>query len=323
MYITATTLDDLMNEVFKRLLVKPFNVKTTRGDTCELVGVMLNLTNPRARLSRTETKGTPFSALGELLWYLSGTNELDFILHYIKRYQNESEDGKTVYGAYGPRLLKFRGNINQVENVIDLLKRKPNTRRAVIQLFDAEDNLKKYKEIPCTCTLQFLIRDDKLHMFTTMRSNDALYGLPHDVFTFTMIQEIFARTLQIEIGGYNHAIGSLHFYKDKEYLVDRYLKEGLQPTKNVEMPPMPESDPWPSIAELLSIESDIRFGKQINLTSIKLDSYWLDLVRLLQIHQLFKAKECDKIAIIKKAMSSKIYDTFIEKKLENKSNNGK
>ena len=83
MYIPAVILDDLLHQVFKQLLSQPFNVRASRGTMSEMIGVLLCLENPRARLSLTETKGTPFSAIGELLWYLSGKNKLKFITHYI------------------------------------------------------------------------------------------------------------------------------------------------------------------------------------------------------------------------------------------------
>ena len=161
--------------------------------------MLLELNHPRARLSRSETRGRPFSCLGEFLWYLSRDNKLDFIRYYIPAYEKETEDGETIYGAYGPRLFDQRGH-DQLRNVINLLRSHPESRRAVIQLFNAEDIARRYKEVPCTCTLQFLVRRKRLHMLTTMRSNDAYKGLPHDIFCFTMLQEVVARTLGLELG---------------------------------------------------------------------------------------------------------------------------
>ena len=58
-----------------------------------------------------------------------------------------------------------------------------------------------------------------------MRSNDVYLGLPHDVFSFTMIQEIVARLLGVEMGDYTHFAGSLHLYDehadDAACLLDR------------------------------------------------------------------------------------------------------
>ena len=135
MYFTARSLDDLMRQVLERLLKSKHRVSPTRGKNTEETGVLLKLANPRVRLSRTDTKGTAFSALGELLWYLSGSKDLDFIKYYIRQYEQDSEDGETINGGYGPRLFRLRREkktINQVENVIRLLDKSPDSRRAVV-----------------------------------------------------------------------------------------------------------------------------------------------------------------------------------------------
>jgi thymidylate synthase len=317
MYISAETLDDVMNEVLEALLARPFDVTATRsknlGSSSEIIGIILNIKNPRARLSRTETRGRAFSALGEFLWYMSGNNSLDFITYYIDKYDDESEDGKTVYGGYGPRLFNFREKFNQIENVKNLLKKKPSSRKAVIQLFDAMDIASAHKEIPCTCTLQFFIRQGKLHMVTTMRSNDAFWGLPHDVFAFTMLQEILARSLSVEVGEYKHAVGSLHLYKKHAKLAQQYLDEKFQST--TAMPVMPEGDPWPSVQILLGVESEIRNNKEVEMFNLALQPYWADLARLLQIHSLFKLEGFDVVKSVQQDMSSNTYDIFIERRL--------
>lgn len=317
MYITGKTLDDLLKNVFEKLLRSKNQITSTKGLSLEVDGVLLKLSNPRARLSRTETKGTLFSCLGELLWYLARTNDLGFIRYYLPNYKKYSDDGKTIYGAYGPRLFNMREQYNQVDNIINLLKTKPSSRQAVIQLFDASDIVDKHNDIPCTCSLQFIIRKSRLHMFTNMRSNDVFIGLPHDVFAFTMLQEIIARTLGVELGSYKHAVGSLHLYKKDVDKARQYIEEGWQ--SDIPMPPMPKGDPWQTIPTLLEAESEIRNGKEIELDTLKLDNYWADLVRLLQIFQLSKKDEHEnesKISNIEKQISSNVYKPYIQKRQE-------
>jgi thymidylate synthase len=275
MFISAPTLDDLLRKVLKKLLASTHFITPTKGTTTELPCVLLQITNPRARLSRTEAKGTLFSCLGECLWYLAGANDLKFISYYLKNYGKYSDDGRTLHGAYGPRLFNMRRQ-DQVANVIKLLRRKPPSRQAVIQLFDANDLAKKHKDVPCTCTLQFMVRDGRLLMFTNMRSNDAFIGLPHDIFAFTMLQEILARALKIEPGPYSHAVGSLHLYKTNREAARRYLKEGWQ--SMVAMPPMPQQTPWPSIGKLSRAERAIRDGGRVEIAKLNLHPYWADLV---------------------------------------------
>lgn len=256
MFGTHDTLDDMLQDVLKALLAERTCVVATRGDFTELFGVNLHLRNPRARLSRSEDKSKVFSALGEFLWYLSGETKLDFIDYYVPgRFQEESDDQITVRSGYGERLFSFNG-VNQVENVIKLLSAKRSSRRAVIQLFDATDLVTNYKSIPCTCTLQFMARDDRLNMFVSMRSNDAFLGLPHDVFSFTMLQELVARAVGMEVGEYKHCAGSLHLYKRDVARATRYLEEGYQ--SKIAMPSMPHGDPWASIRALQVYEQGLR-----------------------------------------------------------------
>jgi thymidylate synthase len=313
MYITAPTLDDLLRRVFERLLNTRARVRPSRGETSEVTGILLKIANPRARLSRTETKGTIFSCLGELLWYLAGTKNLNFITYYLRRYDEDSEDGRTIYGGYGPRLFAMDGKIDQISSVLSLLQTRPDSRRAVIQLFTAKDIADRHrKEVPCTCTLQFMIRKRRLHMLTNMRSNDAFLGLPHDIFAFTMLQEIMARSLDVELGWYKHFVGSLHLYEWDFTKARKFLKEGWQAT--VAMPPMPVGDPWDSIRAVLELESAIRQGKRRDAAEIKLNAYWADLVRLLQIYRHVKRNEPQNIPRILRGMSSSVYNTYIRKR---------
>jgi thymidylate synthase len=312
MYISAPTVDDLLRRVIENLFDSNNRIKPSRGAATELTGVLLEVTNPRARISRTETKGKLFSCLGELFWYLAKTDDLSFIAHYLSHYREESDDGRTVYGAYGPRLFNMRSN-DQVGNIIALLKKNPDSRRAVIQLFDAADIAKKRKGIPCTCTFQLMIRDRRLHMLTNMRSNDAFLGLSHDIFSFTMLQEIVARTLSVELGTYKHAVGSLHLYDRNRQAARRYLEEGWQST-TICMPPMPPGDPWKSIGLVLQAERKIRLNRTLNLCDLGLEDYWRDLVCLLQIYGHYKRREGRKIDPVRGGLSSRVYDIFIDQK---------
>jgi thymidylate synthase len=313
MYISANTLDDLLRRVLTRLLASTNKIRASRGGTTEIAGVLLNLSNPRARLSRTENKRVLFSCLGELLWYLAGSRELQFIEYYVSRYADESDDGVTVHGAYGPRLFRVRGH-DQVANVLSLLKRRPSSRRAVIQLFDASDLAIQHKDVPCTCSLQFIVRESRLHLFTSMRSNDAYIGLPHDVFAFTMLQEIMARSLGVDVGTYKHAVGSLHLYDKHRRAARAYLKEGWQET--IVMPPMPSTDPWPSIRKVVRSEKAIRLKRngRPRRRRLDLEPYWMDIVRLLRAYRSFRDRDATTIGQLKSEMSTHVFDAFMDHK---------
>ncbi|MBI3365987.1 MAG: thymidylate synthase [Ignavibacteriae bacterium] len=299
-----------MRSVFEELFLRGDRINPSKGPAAELAGVLLEITNPRARLSRTETRGRSISCLGELCWYLAKTNDLGFISYYIPEYR-KSADGDVIFGGYGPRLFDWKG-LNQLEKVTEVLRKKPNSRQAVIQLFDAHDITEEHRDIPCTCTLQFMIRRSCLHMFTNMRSNDAYLGLPHDVFCFSMLQEIMARDLSIELGTYKHAVGSLHLYDRNRKRAKRFLDEGWQSTE-MSMPPMPIGNPWLAINSLVEMESNIRLRAVPDSSRLNgIDPYWADLIRLLQMFRYKKDREAEKIVALRARMSSGIYEPYIE-----------
>lgn len=285
MFIKGDTVDDLLKKIFKEIIDNGTDAEPTKGKTKELSGVLLKLTNPLGRISRTEGKGKIFSCLGELLWYLSGSNQLDQIRYYIQDYHKYSDDGETIFGAYGPKLFGADG---QIPAVIESLHERHSTRKAVVQLFSSSDIKAPHKDIPCTCTLQFLVREGKLSLYTSMRSNDAFKGLPHDIFAFTMLQELAARKLGLPMGEYGHYVTSLHLYMDDLERVKLFENEGWQ--EKVHMPSMPGGDQTSNVFRLLKHERELRRLNKI-VSDRHSDEYWNDLSILLEVFNLVKSKK--------------------------------
>lgn len=168
--------------------------------------------------------------------------------------------------------------------------------------------------------MQFLPRKGKLNLAVTMRSNDVYVGFPGDIFAFTFIQEIVARSIGLDIGKYSHFVGSLHLYDKDEPRARKYLDEGFQTP--VSMPHMPKGDPSASLAWLLKTEESIRMGNP-EYDEPNIESYWLDLARLLRIKMLYDHQKMRQLIKTKDEMASPAYNTFIrgrqvalERKLE-------
>lgn len=178
--------------------------------TGEIINAITVIDDPKDNLVTSPIRKLSHKyAIGELLWYLSGSNKLDAIANYSKAWNKLSDDGETVNSAYGYRIFEKFG-FDQWEHVKGLLKADPNSRQAVIHI--KEPNPKKTKDLPCTVALQYFIRDGKLYATTYMRSNDIWLGFPYDVFTFTCLQIKMAFELGVGIGSYTHIAGSLHLY---------------------------------------------------------------------------------------------------------------
>lgn len=107
-YYFGQTLDDVMRWVIEQIQAHGSRINPTKGQATELTGVLIEIANPRARLSRSETRGRLYSCLGELCWYLAKTNDLEFISYYIPRYKKFA-DNNVIFGGYGPRLFAWKG----------------------------------------------------------------------------------------------------------------------------------------------------------------------------------------------------------------------
>lgn len=320
MYRKAATLDDILAQIYPAILKSKTRLTATKGSNSEISGVCLELSQPRARLSRTEAKGTIYSCMGEFLWYAAKSNDVNHMAYYLRRYTNYAEPDGTVWGAYGPRL--FGGDPSQYQIVLETLRKKPTSRQAVIQLFDRADIVESYADVPCTCTLQFLLRNDILHLIVHMRSNDAYLGLPHDIFSFTLLQEILANQLGVKLGKYKHLVGSLHIYDKDRDRVDQYLSEGLQST--AAMPPMPSGNQWSEIATLIKIEEKLRtegvrgVDAAVEMAEL-LKPYWADFARLLAIFALTRPGEGQferlrRVIDLQNQMSNSYYRTYIRRR---------
>ena len=200
---------------------------------------------------------------------------------------------------------------NQIPRVIETLKARPDSRQAVVQLFDRTDTIEPHLDIPCTCTLQFFIRSNRLHMLTSMRSNDAWKGLPHDVFTFTMLQELVARSLDVELGEYKHSVGSLHLYESDQEKAIRFIDEGWQPRRS--MQPMPHGDPWSAVNILLDHEKQVRAGDANALDPRDfMQPYWANLATLLSIYKAEKNQT--EIKRLRARLNDDVYSMYINKR---------
>jgi thymidylate synthase len=159
-------------------------------------------------------------------------------------------DGGTFHGAYGPRIRQ------QMPLVIERLRKDPDTRQAVVTIWDPakdllEDGLHDY---PCTLGFQFVIRNGRLSMITTMRSNDVWWGLAHDIFQFTQLQMTVANVLGIPYGTYYHRSNSLHAYERDFADIARMRRTTATPFKVLRIPEGLKGDSWEEVrrtAELL------------------------------------------------------------------------
>ena len=210
--VREKNLDDAFEKWYEKLTENISNEKSRDGEVVgECINAITIIDDPTRCIMKSKIRKLPMRyCVGELLWYLSGNNKLSEIQKYTKAWDRMSDDGETVNSNYGYCIQKKFG-FDQWEYVLNMLSKNEESRQAIIHIKTADR--KESKDVNCTISLQFLIREGKLYMITYMRSNDLWMGFPNDVFQFTCMQILLSMQLGVKAGTYTNVAGSLHLYE--------------------------------------------------------------------------------------------------------------
>jgi thymidylate synthase len=208
MIIEGDTVGEIYLMLIDELLTAP--CASPRGQqTRELLGVQLRLHDALANVLVNSVRNPNYRFMvTEWLWTLTGSDHVEPLARVNKKMLDYSDDGKHLSGSYGPRWHA------QIGSALRRLYEDPNTRRAVISFWRHDyDSKVDSKDVPCTLTMQLILRDQKLSAVVNMRSSDAWLGIPYDVFNFTMLLNYAASQLEVGVGKLVLNLGSSHLYQ--------------------------------------------------------------------------------------------------------------
>ena len=152
-------------------------------------------------------------AEAEWQWYLSGDQNIKKLGELYgkvpaiwKRMANKLGQVNSNYGYQWERN-------DQLQKVIDMLRRNPDTRQATVSIYDGKEMVRYHSDTPCTYAIQFTVVNNHLNMCVTMRSNDLWFGFCNDQYCFSQLQKLVAEETDYDIGTYYHFAHNLHLYE--------------------------------------------------------------------------------------------------------------
>ena len=163
------------------------------------------------------------SLLREVLWYLSGENHIRNLRKHTKIWDAwADEDGnlETAYGHYWRHFPSAKKNkygewevkeVDQIQYIIDEIQRNPNSRRLVVSAWEP-GNATTSKLPPCHYTFVFNVNDSKLNCHLTQRSGDIALGIPFNLAAYSLLTQIVAQQVGLELGEFAHTIIDAHIY---------------------------------------------------------------------------------------------------------------
>jgi thymidylate synthase len=269
-----------VNEAFRVLVESihegwiPTEVESSRyGEVIRVPEpVIVTYTHPTERvLFNAARDANCFFSLYESLYFLAGRNDVAPLAYYNSRMPEFSDDGKTLNDSYGYRWRNavsgvdgHDGTIDREDHLnilVDHLCRKPESRRAVLQMWNVEDdlmNIEDSKAVCCNLSAVFRVEwgrcprctdiaasgivmapfapcphckgnpndaPEFLNMTVFNRSNDLIYGmLGANAVHFSFLLEYMAARLGLKVGKYHQVTADLHAYT-KTWEPDKWLAD--------------------------------------------------------------------------------------------------
>lgn len=178
--------------------------------------VMLTYDQPDQRILWCEHRdANPFFHLMESLWMLAGRDDARYVEQFNSRMGEYAEPDGYIHGAYGAR-WRWKLQMDQLKEIINLLRQNPSDRRIVLQMWDTNRDLGTgYRDVPCNTHAYFRVLGGALEMTVCNRSNDLLWGAcGANVVHFSILQEFIASSAGLAIGPYHQFTNNLHLYTD-------------------------------------------------------------------------------------------------------------
>jgi thymidylate synthase len=222
--------EELVETIYNDGVWTDSNVRTKYADGTPatykaVAGISFRLDNSKNNAFLLTTKHVAWkAAVKEMYWiYIMQSNkvtELEKLGTNIWTLWKKSDD--TIGPAYGAIISKPTfGYKNQLEYVVETLKKDPNSRRVMINLWDI-DSLPEMALTPCCYNVLFNILDGKLYMQLNIRSSDIALGLPFNIFQFQVLHKLIAHEVGVEPADMIVMISNLHYYDRHE---EKLLKQ--------------------------------------------------------------------------------------------------
>ena len=254
-------------------------------------------------------------ALAEIVWIMNGDDNY-WITKYnkqLKEYANEIDGLPKFNAAYGKR-MREAFKIDQLEDVILHFAKDLNTRHAGIvyrhPLFDSVE--RDVKDRACNVSSLFLVRDDKLDITQTVRSQDFIWGLPYNFFQFGYITQFIGERIGVKIGSFFEMVNSLHVYEQHWEEIKNIWELNKEDSDRLEpdIPIIQDVDMARVRDKMMYIErlyEDFPLGIQWRDLNIGQSPFWNDAMCVFASYWLRKAKLPEKSVEILMYCNSRIF----------------
>ena len=158
------------------------------------------------------------SIIYELLWFLKGDTNIKYLNEHGVTIWDEWADAQGDLGRiYGAQWCDWRTSdgrsINQIDNVIEQIKRNPDSRRLIVCAWNVGE-LDRMALPPCHTLFQFFVQEGELSCQLYQRSADLFLGVPFNIASYALLTLMVAQVCGLKAGTFVHTFGDLHLYSN-------------------------------------------------------------------------------------------------------------
>jgi thymidylate synthase len=158
------------------------------------------------------------SIIHELLWFLRGDTNVRYLNEHGVSIWDEWADAQGELGpVYGRQWRSWPtpdgGSIDQIANVVEAIRRNPDSRRLIVSAWNPAD-VDKMALPPCHCLFQFYVANGKLSCQLYQRSADVFLGVPFNIASYSLLTMMVAQVTGLKPGDFVHSLGDAHLYSN-------------------------------------------------------------------------------------------------------------
>lgn len=201
------------------LLIDKGNTKTDRTNTGtkSIFGHQMRFDLTQGFPLVTTKKLHLKSIIHELLWFISGDTNIKYLqdngVRIWNEWADENGDLGPVYGYQWRSWPASNGSVDQVQTVIDQIKKTPDSRRMIVNAWNVAE-IENMALPPCHCLFQFYVADNKLSCQLYQRSADVFLGVPFNIASYALLTMMMAQVCKLELGDFVHTMGDTHLYSN-------------------------------------------------------------------------------------------------------------
>ncbi len=156
------------------------------------------------------------SIIYELLWFLRGDTNVKYLHDHGVRIWDEwaDENGELgpIYGHEWRSWPDYQGGtIDQIANVVDQIRRTPNSRRMIVSAWNVAE-VDSMALPPCHTMFQFYVAERRLSLQLYQRSADTFLGVPFNIASYALLLQMMAQVTGLQPGEFIHITGDTHLY---------------------------------------------------------------------------------------------------------------